>query len=370
MQKKNATLIIVSVVIVFIAIIAVFAIRAEHSSTGAQANSPAPVALAQVTKHNIPLRATAIGTLIAPNTIMLKAQQAGNIKAIYFKPGQHVQKGQRLLQIDPATEIANLQEKKAAYNQLKAQYQRYKTMSHVDQGSVSAEILDEKYSAMKVAKAQMNAASTALNNTEIRAPFSGVMGALQTLNGNSSLSALSETNTLIALGSYLQVGDSIAIITDPNSLIVQYQLPQSVGPHLKLAQSVSILTTAYPNKTFPGVVTYISPVILQTGYVYTIRAKIQSHQDMLTPGMKVLATQTLMPQRLVLAVPGISLLPSLNGYSVGMVVHGKVKTIPVTIGQRFGDWVEITKGLAAGDKIIVQGLAQIDAGSSVKVVSK
>ena len=85
--------------------------------------------------------------------------------------------------------------------------------------------------------------------------------------------------------------------------------------------------------------------------------------------MFAFAKQVIDQARRVLTVPGLSLIPSFNGYTVYVVDQGKVRAIPVTIGERVAADVAITKGLQPNQAIIIRGQNKVYPGSSVNVVA-
>ena len=97
---------------------------------------------------------------------------------------------------------------------------------------------------------------------------------------------------------------------------------------------------------------------------------IGNADEKLKSGMKVFVTQVLNPNRKVLAVSGLALVPSIQGYSLYTVEKNKVKSVPVRVGVRTKTMVEIISGLKPGQPYIVDGIEQVHPGTPVKVVSK
>lgn len=325
----------------------------------------------KVVKATIPLQVHAVGQILALKTIMLRAKQPGQIAAIYVKSGQWVKKGQLLLQINDTSEKANLALQEATYNNLHSDYRRYILLIKRAPNSVSADLLSQKLSALKVAKAHVTAAKKQLLDTRVIAPFSGRISSLESVANITTIAGqqLSHT-TQIAVGAYLQVGAPIAVLSDTKDVIVQYQVPQDYSQDLHLGQKVLVQTSAYPKHTFHGTVHYLSPTILSDTQAYIVRAVIENPKAKLKSGMNAMVTQTLRADRKILAVPGISLVPSLTGYDVYMVDNSKVKAVPVQVGQRYNTLVAITSGIQAGDEIIVSGIEKVHPGASVKVVKE
>ena len=172
----------------------------------------------------------------------------------------------------------------------------------------------------------------------------------------------------LAVGAYLNVGDPIVLISNPDDMRVSYLVPQLYSAKLKYGQTITVTSTAYPKDVFKGVVNFISPVVDQVSQSFQIRATIHNTARKLRSGMNVFVRHMMEPKRSVIAVPGIALTPTLTGDQVYVVKNNKVAALPVKVGARAGTWVEIHKGLKVGDRVIVAGVSKVHPGSKVKVV--
>lgn len=331
---------------------------------------PTVVYVQAAQQHDFPLTVSALGQVVAPKTIMLKTKTAGAITHIYFEQGDTVKEGQPLLQIDDAAAKANLAEKQANYASLKTQYQRYLRLQKKYPGAVSQDTLSQTLEKMNAAKADVNATKQALIDTLIRAPFSGTIGRLQATTSTLNVGGQSQSQaTPLAIGTYLPSDSPIAILSNASKVDVQYQIPQTESQYLKTGQTISVSSEAYPNKKFSGQVIAISPIVYENSQTYEVVARVENINLDLRSGMKVFVTQTLIKNHQVLAIPGISLVPSLSGYSVYMIEDHKVKAVPVTIGERDNELISITSGLKAGDKVITTGIEKVQPGTHVTVAA-
>ena len=171
-RKIFAVFVALLVIIVIAVLVALY--QSEFEKPVLAKAVPTRVKVGAVSEINIPLQVQAVGTILAPETVMLKAQQTGRVVAVYFHPGEHVKQGQVLLQIDPAVLKAKLAQQFASYTQLEAAYKRYDSLRGMNDGglaAVSAETLQEKLSAAQVAKALLTQAQDAVNETQVVAPF-------------------------------------------------------------------------------------------------------------------------------------------------------------------------------------------------------
>ena len=325
------------------------------------------VQLSAVEKREIPLSVDTVGYLIAPKSITLTSQLSGQVEAINFQAGQWVKQGQTLISLAAPAQAQALRQAKVAYHAASTEYMRYKKMNASSPGSIDDKTLVEKQDAMRTAKSKYQAAEAALKESDIVAPFSGYVGALQSTPSNPA--AAMTTTTQIALGSYLAVGQVVTTLIDPSDITAVYSIADRYGDHLAIGQKVQVRSPAYPNKNYIGSVTYISKSLDKMSQSYRLHAKLDDSSRPLEPGMSVMLSQVLDPQRSVLVVPGLSLVPSISAYNVYQVKQGKVMQVPVKIGARYRGWVEIVSGLSEGDKIITSSVAELHPGMPVTVAT-
>lgn len=184
MNKKTAVTLTTTITVLAIIVIAWFGYAKffkKHSKVVPQQAVLVKVRPAQ--QYNIPLTVSAVGQVIAPNTMMIKAKQPGEIIGIYFKSGQWVRKGQLLLKIDDISEKAVLAQQQANYQRALTEFKRYRSLQRRDKDAVAADIVSQKLGLMKMARAQVAAAKKQLQDTNVLAPFSGIIGTLQSRGG-------------------------------------------------------------------------------------------------------------------------------------------------------------------------------------------
>lgn len=339
-----------------------------HSKIKVETIKPILVSVTTAKIKTVPFTIHALGQVVAPETIMLKTQTGGVVTHINFKGGQTVTKGQLLLQLDSVSAKASVAERYANYINLRTQYNRYAKLSKIDYSAVSKDDLSQKKSAMEAAKAQWQSAKQQLSYTQIRAPFNGTIGIPeQTFNQIAVDTANLSEPVQLNIGSYLPSGSAIAILSNPDHIFVQYQVPQNYGGKLKIGQLVHIKIAAFPKTVFKGVVRYISSIVFESDQAFEVVASIENPNPLIRSGMNADISQVLDPHRKILTIPGLSLVPSLSGYSVYKIEDSKVKAVPVSIGERFNDLVAITAGLKPGDHVISNGTLDVQPGMKVKI---
>lgn len=335
--------------------------KARHA---AKPSTVLTVETAKAQESIIPKTVAATGHVVAPQTIMLTAKQAGTLEGVYFKMGDFVKRGQLLAKVDDTLQMAELRSAQADYYAKLKMYRRYINASA---GAITKNDMNTLVAQYKAAKALVDSKQKQVNDTEIRAPFSGYIGAMQQIaNSTGDTTVYTQINN----GAYLNIGTPIATLTNAKRLQVRYDLPQSLSAELKVGQSVKVSSSAYPKRYFTGKVSYISSLVNEASQTVNVSAVMSERSRRLMSGMRVFVTQVLDPNRKVIAIPGLSLIPSIQGYSVYTVVKGKVMQLPVQVGQRYQGKVEIVSGLKQGQPYITKGVNTVHPGASVKVVAK
>ncbi|MDO8954678.1 MAG: efflux RND transporter periplasmic adaptor subunit [Gammaproteobacteria bacterium] len=302
--------------------------------------------------QNIPIVANAMGTLLAPQSTTLEAQQVGIVTGIYFASGQQVKKGDLLFTLDNVQQQAALSKAQAAYLQAKEQYRRYQILAKQPGTVISQSAYDLVESTYKQAQAVFKQAQENLAETKITAPFDGKLG-----------------TTNLALGSFVQVGTDLVPIVNLENIVIEYVLPETDFAYAKVGQAIQMKTDVYPSKTFNATVNYISPQIDSVNRTFTVRAKVPNVDDTLSPGMLMSVVHILAPIHKVLAIPAISLIPEVSGYGVYIVKDNKVAEAFIVIGQQYNQWVEVLGGLTAGQAVISEGQQKVKPGASVNIVT-
>ena len=342
----------------------------HHKPHATKKPQPIAVKVYRVNMQNVPLTVTALGEILAPHSVMLKAQQAGLVTKILVKPGEKVDKDQLLMTLGHTEELAQLKQQQANLWAAKLNYQRQLKLSQRDPGSVSQMDLDTLLSKVHYDEATVAYANEQYQDTFVRAPFAGFVAAPETILGQTDSSGNSLISiTQIAPGAYVDPTQPLMAMVGLQKLEVSYQLPQSYMSQAKIGQLLHLKSNAYPHQTFQATVDYISLTVDMINRTINVRGALHTGQQVLKPGSLVEVKQILQAKHQVLAVPAIALIPSLAGYQLYVVHKGRAQRIDVTVGQRDQQWVAVRSGLQVGDQVITAGQNSVHPGEVVRVVS-
>lgn len=299
----------------------------------------------------------AIGFIEPNQGVTIANESSGIVKSIDFENGTHVDAGTLLVQLDSQVEQANLKAKQVQLPALKADYDRLLRLYR--QKSVSKQDLDNAESRYMALQADIESLKATINERQIKAPFTGIVG-IRSVN----------------LGQYLQIGTSIVRLEDTSSMKMRFTVPQTQLSHIHVGQLVHINVDAYPNHVFEGQIAAIEPAVFYQSGLIQVQARIPNTDGKLRSGMFAKAAIVLPTLKDQLVVPQTAINFALYGNSV-YVIHKshektgtalRVKQVNVNVLERSGAEALVSGDLKAGDEIVTSGLVRLSNDSKVNIV--
>lgn len=298
------------------------------------------------------------GSLVAVQGLTVRAEVPGRIVRIAFESGASVEAGETLVELDVSTEQAQLRAAEAAAALARANLVRArdlfrkKTMSQAD--------LDAADAGFKEASAQVEAIRSSIAKKTVRAPFSGRLGIRQ-----------------VNLGEVLAEGDPIASLQTLDPIYVDFTLPQRWLAALEPGTPVRAIVDAAPGEVYEGSINAVSPEVDSVTRNLRVRATIANRGEKLRAGMFAKVEVVLPSRTKVLAIPATAVLFAPYGDSVFVIEEQENETdgtVKRTLRQRFvrlgsqrGDYVAVTKGLEAGEKVVSSGVFKLSSGMNVVI---
>ncbi|OJW50629.1 MAG: efflux transporter periplasmic adaptor subunit [Alphaproteobacteria bacterium 41-28] len=301
---------------------------------------------------------TATGSVRAINGVDVTTEIVGLITRIHFIPGQDIQRGDVILELNADPEIAQLKSLEALADLAQINYDR--DTKQLKAQSVSQATVDADEANLKNARAQVDQQAATLAKKTIRAPFSGRLG----------ISAIN-------LGQFLNPGDKIVTLQSLDPIYVDFFLPQQKLPQITINQTIFLKTDTYPGVSFEGKITTINPKVDIDTRNVEVEATLSNPDHKLLPGMYgVVEIHTGAPKDyLTLPQTAISYNPygdlvyiltekgkDKNGSQI-YIAHQKF----VTLGETRGDQVQILKGIEKGDLVVTAGQLKLKNGSLVTI---
>jgi RND family efflux transporter MFP subunit len=344
------------------AVAAVACHRTDQASSPAQKEAAAPVHVqtTPVGQRPMPDFLTLTGTLRASASSDIAADVSGKVVQTYVERGQSVKRGQLIAIIDSRTAAlaatAAEAQAKVAQSQLEEARRDCERVKHLlDTGAISQADYDRQTSqctsqqwSAAAAEAQQATASKALGDTNIRAPFDGVIG-----------------ERYINIGQYVQPSTRVASVYAPDPLRLELTVPEENVGSIQQDLPVGFTVAAFPNQVFTGKVRYISPNVRESSRDLVVEAVVPNADFKLKPGMFAVARIQL-DMRPHPVVPADSLVQDDTGARVFVVVGTQVQERLVQLGERVGDVVAILEGAQPGEAVVVKPGPDVRDGARVE----
>ncbi|MBS0321998.1 MAG: efflux RND transporter periplasmic adaptor subunit [Proteobacteria bacterium] len=308
------------------------------------------VEVARVGEMELPQTITTVGSLRSDESVTLRPEVAGRIAAIQFQEGQRVAKGALLVKLDTSINEAEVEQAKANYTLAKSKYDR--AVDLAKSNFISSQARDEAENNLRVAEAAVTLAQARLDKTQIRAPFSGVIGLRS-----------------VSTGDYVKEGADMVNLEAIDPLKVDFRVPEIYLTQIRTGQVLSVVLDAFPGKEFQGRVIAVNPLIDAAGRAVVIRAQVQNADQTLRPGMFARVRLVTRDLGKSLVIPEQAIVPQGDEQYVFRVVDNRAVRTRVETGQRRDAKVEVVKGLAPTDVVVTAGQLRLRDGAQVAVAN-
>ncbi len=291
-------------------------------------------------------RVQALGTAKAKESVTITAKVSETVQKVAFDSGDFVEAGQVLVDLTGQVQLAGLEEARAAYKEAEQQLKRGEELAA--KNLIPGSQLDTQRATRDAARARMDQVRAQLSDRVITAPFDGVLGLRQ-----------------ISAGSLVTPGLSIATLDDVSVIKLDFSVPETLIPALAPGQQVQAISAAWPQQPFTGVLRHIDSRVDPVTRSVLVRAELPNPERRLRPGM-LLTVEVQRAPRPALALPELALLQiGRNSFVWRVAADGSVAQVPVRIGARERGRVEVQEGLAAGDRVVVEGIVKLRPGAKV-----
>lgn len=363
MRFTKMRLLVAFAAIVLLVIFVIWFLGRDTSGQAEAAPLPPEVLAAAVVTRDYAPRSTYTGTLAAVETVELKPRVSGRILEVSVPEGRIVRQGQRLFKIDPAPFQARLAAAKAATQEVRArlglaQVESERARRLVEEGVVAQQRADEADAALAERTAQLasaraneRVAQLDLAYTSIEAPITGRVGKILVTRGNMVGSGETATplTTIVSVDS-LYVEFNVDEATYLAALVQAQEQGSSERPPVQVRLEDGSVRSARLD--------FIGNTLDEGTGTIPVRAILSNRDGRLAPGLFAeveIAIGAVRPTVLIsdLAV-GVE-----QGRRYVLVVDRQNETQyrPVQLGGLVGDLRVVEDGLAAGERILVKGLA-------------
>lgn len=332
---------------------------------GGRSGSAFAVDVLPVVLEKIPYLVTAPGTIEAFERVQVTSRVAGVVDQVAFSEGQQVHKGDVLVVIDGErfhlalnSAKAALAKSEAAVHDVETMVARREVVSQQNPGLIPGEELETYRTRSLSAKADREVATQAvktaelnLRDSQVRAPIAGVI----------------QTRT-IETGQYVQPGYVMATLLRSDPLLLRFQVEPLEAPRLKPGLT-AVFTLRETLRKFTAAVTLVAGAADPTTHMVGVTAQVvdEGHKYWLRPGSFCDVTVDVSAPREAPLIPRLAARATDHGY-VAYVVEGDVaheRVLTLGMSTRTG-WVEVRKGLSAGELLVVRGAEALNEGAKVR----
>jgi membrane fusion protein (multidrug efflux system) len=320
---------------------------------GKAADTPQEAVAVEVTRVAsvaMPQTITAVGSLRSDESVTLRPEIAGRITEILFQEGRPVAKGELLVRLDQSITQAEARQARANLTLAKAKYER--SVDLAGRNFISGQAKDEARNNLEIAASSLALAEAKLRKTEIKAPFSGIIGL-----------------RAVSTGDYVREGQDMVTLQAIDPLKVDFRVPETFLRQVAVGQSVEVALDALPGKTYEGKVFAVDPLVDAAGRAIVIRAQVRNQDTTMRPGMFARVTLITREDKQALVLPEEALIPQGTDQYVFRVVDSKAERVRVDTGQRRDGKVEILSGLARNDLVVTAGQLKLRDGVLVRAVN-
>ncbi|HMA73862.1 MAG TPA: efflux RND transporter periplasmic adaptor subunit [Xanthobacteraceae bacterium] len=336
--------------------------------------APQPVVADVAAEMPAPIEVTAIGNVQSVATVMVRSRIDGEIAQVHFEEGQEVKEGDLLFTLDDRVARAQLQQSEANLERDRSQLRRFqlevaRQTGLANRGVAPAQKLEDVMTSQAVFEATVRASEAAvetarinLNYTTIRAPITGRTGSVAFKRGN-----------IIKAVDTLPTALPMVTISQLRPIYVTFSVPERHLGDLRAALAsgrlpVVVTIPGAPSDPITGRLTFIDNQVDAATGTITLKATFANEDARLWPGQFVNVTVILGVQANALAVPSVAIQVGQNGPYVFLIKpDSTVELRLVRVDRAVTNRTVIAEGLAAGDRVVVDGQLRLTNGTRVAI---
>ena len=396
----------------------VFAISCGGSKANVrkQETGPVPAAVEVTTAaaitREVPGFFEATGSLAGDQQTDVAPQTSGKVVALGVDIGSYVKRGQMLVKLDDAElklrvdqSVTQVEQAKAALRQAEekiglrpgqafdpnkvaevaaarvtfelADKNLQRAEKLIESGDVSRSFYDEQrarrdqlreqYEAA-LAQARQNYAGVAVARTNVSNAEAQLALTRKSLSYSVIFSPIDGfvAERVADLGEYVSPQQKVATIVKTNPLRMRIDIPEQAIPEIQVGQSVSITTSAWPDRQFNGRIARIAPSVSATSRTLTVEAEVENGGGALKPGQ--FATVRIMQDRPapVVFVPARAVVSEAGVSRVFVIKEGHAEQRVVQTGQTESDLIQVKSGVSNGEQVATSNLEKLADGMTVK----
>jgi membrane fusion protein (multidrug efflux system) len=279
------------------------------------------------------------GTLRPDEEVELSFETSGKIVGIKFTEGTRVKKGDLLAKINDRPLQAQL-EKLQAQKKL-TEEKEFRERSLLERDAISQESYDQIVTELQTIEADINLIQARISETELRAPFDGIIG----------LRYISE-------GAFTSPSTKIATLIKMSPLKIEFSIPERYASEIKMGYPLTFNVDG-SNQDFRASVYAVDPKINIDTRTIVLRALYPNTNEELKSGRYASITLVMSQIDNAISIPTEALIPEMEGEKVFLYKSGQASSSKVQTGLRTEDRIQITDGISFGDTLLITGILQL-----------
>ena len=341
--RKQHIYVAFSLLVVFI----LFSCSGKKNPSQPKSTPPPVVDILVVSPQSVTNHLEVNGTVIANEYVELHPEASGRLIYLNVPEGRQVLAGTVIARVNDADLKAQINKSKVQLELARKTEDRYKQLLAVN--GINQSDYDAALNAVNGYIADIEYTQALLDKTVVKAPFDGVVGLRQ-----------------VSLGAYVSPASMIATIQQLNKIKIDFTLPEEyagilkIGGQVEVAQDASDLT--HRSK---ATILAIEPQVIQSTRNLKVRAMLEHSKA--NPGGFVKVYVDAGVDKNALMVPTNCIIPDDKNKQLVVVKNGKANFVNIQTGLRQANNVEITKGINAGDTVVVTGVLFVRPGNKVAV---
>ena len=286
------------------------------------------------------------GNLAPQDMVRIAPEIGGRIRTLSFREGASIGKGAIIAKLDDSELQAQLLKFKALLTLAETNTKREQSL--LLGGGTSQELYDRAENSVITILADIAVIKAAIAKTEIRAPFSGIIGIKQ-----------------ISEGSYVSPGTVITELVNVKPIRIECAVPERYAKSMNKGMNITFVESGDSEQHVASIYA-INPIIDNATRTIGIIAHHKNGQAQFKPGGFVEVTLPLTTTESTILIPTEAAVPDIRGLRVFILQKGKAIPRPIITGMRTDTSLEIVKGLSIGDTLIVSGASLLKPKSPVK----
>lgn len=315
---------------------------AERPSRG----EATPVIVEALALEPLRTHVEAVGTSRAVRSVQIYPATSGEVVAVNFEPGQTVEAGQVLVELDSREERLAVELAQLRLDDAERLYERY--VKSGDSGAILPTTIDTARTQVEASRIALDQARVALDHRTIEAAFDGHVGI-----------------TEVDAGDRINPDTLVTTLDDRSALLVSFELPELLIRELGVGDEVRLGTWQDRGLSLRGEIVDIGSRIEPATRTFVTRARIDNESDELRPGMSFRVAADIEGKRYP-AIAETAVQWGADGAYIWTVVDGEARRMPVDIVQRNEGRILVDAELARGDLVVVEGIQRMRDGIPVE----